>query len=301
MFAEVVAPTRVVQNHHFDSTNWDVIALREGDVVVANWAKSGTTWVQQIVCQLLHDGREDARLIHLSMWPEWLTMTREEARAQAATWMGRRLFKSHLPADALPFASCARYIYVGRDPRDVVWSLHPHHLNASDALYQSLNNSPRRIGAPFQRPDPDIRSYYRTWMAQDGQPYWPYWSHVQSWWMRRNAPNVLLLHFDDLKADPHGTARAIARFIGIAHDDETWARIHRHSSFAWMKAHIGSLIETSSFNDASNFVNCGENGRWRDILTAAEVAMADEAAEANLSADCREWLMRGTSGHAPTL
>ena len=42
----------------------------------------------------------------------------------------RRFLKTHLPVDALVFSEKAKYIYIGRDGRDVVWSLYNHHANA---------------------------------------------------------------------------------------------------------------------------------------------------------------------------
>ena len=36
----------------------------------------------------------------------------------------RRFLKTHLPLDALVFSPKAKYIYIGRDGRDVVWSMY---------------------------------------------------------------------------------------------------------------------------------------------------------------------------------
>ena len=45
--------TRVYQNHHLDSTRWDRYRPRENDVIVSTSYKSGTTWMQMILYQLL--------------------------------------------------------------------------------------------------------------------------------------------------------------------------------------------------------------------------------------------------------
>ena len=58
--------TRELHNHHVDSTAWNGFRFRPDDVVIATYAKSGTTWVQQIVGQLIFGGREDIDLPTIS-------------------------------------------------------------------------------------------------------------------------------------------------------------------------------------------------------------------------------------------
>ena len=54
----------------------------------------------------------------------------------------RRLLKTHLPVDALRFSPQAKYLYIGRDGRDVVWSMYNHHVNANQSWYDGFNKTP---------------------------------------------------------------------------------------------------------------------------------------------------------------
>src|SRR6476469_5090370 len=60
--------TRELMNHHMDSTIWNDFAFRDDDIVVATYAKSGTTWTQQIVSQLVFQGAEDVPVGEISPW-----------------------------------------------------------------------------------------------------------------------------------------------------------------------------------------------------------------------------------------
>src|SRR3546814_1948914 len=56
-------------------------------------------------------------------------------------------------------------------------------------------------------------------------------------WAIRHLPNVLLLHFADLKKDMPGEIRRVAAFLDIAIDESRWEAIVEHCSFDYMKAH----------------------------------------------------------------
>jgi len=65
--------TRIYQNHHLDSTRWELFEPREGDVVVTTSYKSGTTWMQQILLVLLRGGTEEMhQLVQLSQLSPWV-------------------------------------------------------------------------------------------------------------------------------------------------------------------------------------------------------------------------------------
>ena len=57
---------RPLHNHVMTSTAWDDFAFRDDDIIIATYKKSGTTWMQQIVGQLIFDGAENLDIPTLS-------------------------------------------------------------------------------------------------------------------------------------------------------------------------------------------------------------------------------------------
>ncbi len=139
--------SRELHNHHFNSTVWNTFKFRDDDVVIATYAKSGTTWMQQIVGQLIFKGAEGVDVSHASPWID-LRIMPPEAIAGLEELPHRRFVKTHLPVDALVFSPNAKYIYIGWDGRDAVWSMFNHHANANQTWYDALNNTPGRWGHP---------------------------------------------------------------------------------------------------------------------------------------------------------
>ena len=291
--------TRDIQNHHIDSTIWNSLKYRPDDVVIASYAKSGTTWLQQIVSQLIFQGREGLDVVSLSPWIE-MRAVREQSLASAEAQSHRRFLKTHLPVDAIVFSPQAKYLYVARDGRDVVWSMYNHHLNASPLLYQVVNETPGRIGSPLMPPNCSVVEYFQAWLDRDGYPWLPFWQHVHSWWNIRSLPNVLMIHFSDLKTDLPRQIRRIATFLEIPIDPVRLDAIVEHCSFPYMKAHAEQFaIAGGAFwnGGAQTFVHKGTNGRWREALNAQQSARYEITAIEHLGAVCAQWLERG--GYVP--
>jgi aryl sulfotransferase len=290
------AKSREMHNHHFDSTIWNDFNFRDDDIVISTWAKSGTTWTQQIVAQMLFNGDPDLPVADMSPWldirvpPKQVKLPMVEAQAH------RRFLKTHLPVDALVYSPTAKYIYIGRDGRDVLWSMYSHHVNANQLWYDALNDTPGRVGPPIERPPADVRQYWRDWMDRDGYPFWPFWENVRTWWQLRGLPNLLFVHFNELKRDMPGEMRRIARFLDIPIDESRWGDILEYCSFPWMKKNATKSVPLAgAFWDggAEAFINKGVNGRWADVLTAAESAEYEARAVSELGPECARWLATG--------
>jgi aryl sulfotransferase len=288
--------TREMHNQHIDSTIWNDFKFRDDDIIISTCAKSGTTWMQQIISQLLFDGATDQDTQAMSPWIDFRLPPKEVKLPAVEAQTHRRFVKTHLPVDALVYSPKAKYIYIGRDGRDVLWSLYNHHSMGNQAMYDGLNNSPGRVGPPFEPPNPDIREYWHTWLAEDGVPYWSLWENVRTWWEIRSLPNVLMVHFDVLKKNMPAEIRRIAKFLEIPIDESNWDTIVEHCTFDWMKEHGEKIVPLGGAlwkGGTKTFINKGTNGRWRETLTAAESAEYEARAVAELGPECARWLATG--------
>lgn len=288
--------TREIHNHHFDSTTWNDFVYRDDDIVIATYAKSGTTWVQQIVAQLLFGGRDDLQVAEMSPWVDLRVPPKAEKMPQLEAQTHRRFVKTHLPVDAFVYSPKAKHLYIARDGRDVVWSMYNHHANANQSWYDALNLTPGLVGPPIERPPESVVEYFRGWLAIDGHPWWPFWENVRTWWAIRDLPNLMLLHFAELKADLPGQMRRIAAFLDVPIDDALFPTQVQHCTFEYMKANATPSVPLGgAFWDggAGTFIHNGTNGRWRDLLTPEDCAAYEARARRELGEPCARWLATG--------
>jgi hypothetical protein len=186
------------------------------DVIITPYAKSGTTWVQQIVHSLRTRG--DMNFDEITSVIPWIEMAHDLGMNLEQPQVARpRAFKSHLSWDLVPKG--ARYIYVIRDPKDVVVSM--YHFMA---------------GWWFEPATIPLDVFAREQFLR-ARPPASYWAHVRSWWPHRHDPHVLFLCYEDMKQDLPRAVRRVAAFVGCALDDELLDIVLRQSSLEFMSAH----------------------------------------------------------------
>ena len=288
--------TRELHTQLFDSGVWNDLVFRDDDIIISTWAKSGTTWVQQIVAQLIFGGAEDLDVAEMSPWLDLRVPPAAEKLEALGAQTHRRFIKTHLPLDTLVYSPKAKYLYIGRDGRDVMWSMHNHWINGNAAIYSAINDTPGRVGPPIERPPESVRDYFLTWLERDGYPFHPFWASIRPWWEIRHLPNMLLLHFEGLKADMGHEIQRIARFLDIEINPEKWPAILEHCSFDYMKVHATRSVPLGGAfweGGAQTFIHKGTNGRWRDQLTEADCRAYDEIARRELGEACANWLATG--------
>jgi aryl sulfotransferase len=302
MAKAVPAVTRIYQNHTMDSTRWRRYRPRAGDIVVATPIKSGTTWMQAIVLHLVFQDLETRDVDKFSPWLDVRRRPLDEVIADIEALTHRRVLKSHVPLDGLPFYGEVKYIVVGRDPRDVFMSLWSHYSNYTQENFASVNNPDGRVGPPLPPCPADIRDFWRSWISKgwfegdtEGYPFWTNFRHVQSWWDHRDLPNILFVHYDDLLADLPAEIARIAAYLDIDVTPELTSAIAAKTSFDGMKRDAERVVpnrEGRFVGGAKTFIFKGTNGRWRSVLTDADLELYRAAVARELTADCAAWLER---------
>jgi len=300
---EIVWPkkTQEIQNRICDSTRWNDFKFRDGDIVIASFGKTGSTWTQQIVSQLIFNGQEGIIGAALSPWLDMRPIPFAIVRGILDSQQHRRFIKTHLPLHALVFSPKAKYIYVARDPRDVIWSGFNHISNFTEAGLAEFNANPS-LGPPVGTAAKDPREFYLEFLSGDGtmgSGLWPMWEHFQGWWDARHLPNILLVHYANLKANLASEIERIARFLEIKIDERLMPQILAHCEIGYMRntarsnPMTGDRLKETFKNGADTFFNQGTNGRWKDVLSAEEIARCDEVMAQKLTPDCAHWVKTG--------
>lgn len=297
--------TRTYQNHVMDSTHWQHYTPCAGDVVVSTSYKSGTTWMQYIVLQLIYSGEGVPNLSSVSPWVDFRLLPVPELKRILETSQKRRCLKTHLALDGLPYYPQVNYIVVGRDARDVFMSWWNHYSNFTDQAYDGLNNTPGRVGDPMPRCPQDILDYWRIWITcgwfpweQEGYPHSGNLHHTQSWWQFRHLPNLLFVHFSDLLANLEQEIARVAEFLAIPASPALIATIANAVSLQEVKKDPTKLLDPDQArfiwkDGVKTFFHKGTNGRWKDVLTREDLALYEQTAAAVLRPDCRRWLETG--------
>ena len=298
-------PTRYRSSDE-DSARWDGFEFRAGDIVISTRSKSGTTWMQMI-CALLIFGRPDlpAPLSELSPWLDWLMIDRDQIHRRLAAQPHRRFIKTHTPLDGIPLDPRVSYIVVARDPLDMAVSLYHQGANLDRDRMRALTGAPApTTPAAPRRP---IADWLRLWIdsrrapadALDDLPgvMW----HLSDAWARRDQPNILLAHYDDLRADLEGQMRGIAAWLDIEVSEDRWPLLVEAATFERMRARAGELVPdpVGIMKDRAVFFRQGRSGAGQALLDPEDLIRYDRRVAQLAPADLLAWLHRDRSPAQP--
>lgn len=254
-----------------DSARWAHVRLRPGDVVVSTRSKHGTTWMQALVAMLIHGPDLPAPLAALSPWVDFLMEPIDVVTARLDAQDHRRVLKTHTPLDGVPRIDGVHYVVVARHPLDAAVSLWHQGANLDRDRMAELSGSPSARG---QRPP--LEDWLRRWIAADADPRSDLESlpgvihHLALAWSRRDDPDVVLVRYEDLRADLPGELARLADRLGLT----VRPGVVEAARFERMRANADRLAPDQGgiLLDRNAFFRSGRSGDGARLLTSEEYA-----------------------------
>jgi hypothetical protein len=262
-----------------DSSRWVGFPFRRGDIVISTRSKSGTTWMQMIAALMVFQTPELPRpLSELSPWLDWLIAPQDEVYARLAQQQHRRFIKTHTPLDGIPLDARVTYVVVARHPLDAAVSLYHQGTNLDRERIRRLTGQPE--GNAPASPRPPLHEWLLAWIGDQARPedqldslpgvLW----HLSDAWLRRDEPNVVLVHYDDLVDDLDAEMRRLAALLGITVPGEIWPDLVAAATFESMRAAARRVAPDPSgvLKNNAAFFRRGTSGAGREVLTTDELA-----------------------------
>uniref|UniRef100_A0A8C6QVF7 Sulfotransferase n=1 Tax=Nannospalax galili TaxID=1026970 RepID=A0A8C6QVF7_NANGA len=232
--------------------------VRDEDIFIVTYPKSGTNWMIEILCLILKDG--DPSWIHSV--PIWQRAPWCETIVSAFSIPDQpspRLMSSHLPIQLFPkavFNSKAKVIYLGRNPRDVVVSLYH---------YSKIAVQLKDPGTPDQ--------FLQDFLKGEVQ-FGSWFDHIKGWIRMQNQENFLFITYEELQKDLRGSVERVCEFLGRPLGEEALGSVVAHSAFSAMKANAMSnytLLPSSLLDHRRGaFLRKGISGDWKNHFTVAQ-------------------------------
>jgi hypothetical protein len=228
--------------------------FRPEDIFLGSYPRSGTTWSRFVIFEILTGSEGGFDEVNGTL----------HGVGNAAT--GAKL----LPGGGRFLATHERYhqeyhkaIYLVRDVRNVILSEFAY-TTALEFFHG------------------DLDKFIDTFLRKKVNPFGPWQEHVASWLDSpiADTPNLLLVHFEDLRREPLEGFTRIAKFLGINPDLALIQRAIEHNSLDKMKEKERIAPQRASVK--GRFVRAGAVQGWRSKLSAEQLQIIDEYAGAAL-------------------
>lgn len=188
--------------------------IRENDIFIVTYPKSGTTLMQMLFYQLMTDG-DIEKITHIDEKIPFIDhaflLNYKSKLIEYENLNSPRIFKSHLSFSLIPKGP-AKYIYILRNGEDSINSFF-HQFGTYNGHIPCQGN--------FNQ---FVKLNTTSWF-----------SHIYNWWRYRKQLDILFLRYEDLLHDFDSSLNKIINFCNIKIDPAKIPIIKEKCSFAYMK------------------------------------------------------------------
>ncbi|XP_074189576.1 amine sulfotransferase [Rhinolophus sinicus] len=240
--------------------NLEDFEIRDDDVFIATYPKSGTIWAQQILSLIYFEGHrsrtEIVKTIHRVPFLEY-NLNKMDFLARPSP----RLFATHLPYYLVPKglkSKKAKIIYIYRNPKDVLTSY--FHFSNLIVAMQATDN---------------MEVFLEKFL--DGKVVGSLWfDHIRNWYKYRHDFNILFMMYEEMKLDLRSSVLKISHFLEKELSEEDVEAVVKQATFKNMKSDpnanyddvLRNVIGTRR-NDG-HFLRKGVIGDWKNYLTVEQ-------------------------------
>lgn len=237
----------------------DDFEIRDDDVFIVTYPKSGTIWTQQILSLIFFEGHrnrtEDIVTLDRAPFFEYNNHNLDFTKIPSP-----RLFSSHLPYYLAPKGlknKKAKILYIYRNPKDVLVS------------FYHFSNWVARL-----TPSETIEQYMEMFL--DGQVVGSRWfDHIKGWYEHRHDFNIQFMSYEDMKKDLRSAVLNICRFLKKELSEEDVDIVVKQSTFQNMKSDPQANYQNIMKNEIGirndgHFLRKGTTGDWKHHLTVEQ-------------------------------
>ncbi|XP_050986703.1 amine sulfotransferase-like isoform X1 [Labeo rohita] len=232
--------------------------IRDSDVFVITYPKSGTIWLQQILSLIEVKGDVTATRDQLnSDRIPWIELVESEKQFDSAP--SPRIRVSHLAYKFMPLQlkqKKGKVIYVARNPKDALVSYYHFHK------YANMLETPK-----------DFDSFFEKFM--EGNVYGNCWfEHVKGWYSHKDEMNFLYITYEDMIKDLRSVVEKIISFLERDLTTQQLNDVVEHSTFKNMKTNPQANYQQVPVillnHQLGAFLRKGTVGDWKNYFTVAQ-------------------------------
>ncbi|XP_035682570.1 sulfotransferase family cytosolic 1B member 1-like [Branchiostoma floridae] len=231
--------------------------IRDDDIVVASFPKTGTNWLLEMVTKILRAaGKTDSSaddLIGPGPIEVKIPTATQPGYVTLADMPSPRLVVTHLPIELAPKGiskpqNKVKILVPMRNPKDTAVS-----------LYHFGNKIFKLMGLKDDIPWEGFAQKFTNGKV----PYGPFEDHVLGWWKMRDDPHFLFLKYEDMKKDLLSAVKTIVAFLEVDLDESTIKGIAEASTFNNMKVDM----DNSKVAERRAIARKGIIGDWKNMFT----------------------------------